>query len=56
MKNMNTVIGLKNNRNNTRAPIFLGCNSKKDEETVIDTTEYILTNRLLHFRNTSDKH
>ncbi len=46
MKVLNTMIGLKYHRDNTKARRLLGWNPRPAKETVLDTVNYIVKNEL----------
>lgn len=48
MKVLNTMIGLKYHRDNTKAKKVLGWNPRSAEETVIDTVNYMIESNIIH--------
>jgi dihydroflavonol-4-reductase len=47
MKVLNTMIGLKYHRDNTKAKKVLGWNPRSAEETVIDTVNYMIESNII---------
>ena len=47
MKVLNTMIGLKYHRDNTKAKEMLGWNPRPAKETVLDTAQYLIDHHIV---------